>query len=83
MFKISVTDLLETGKNEIDDCLDTLVALVNLEGLPFRLLLSEFLLKLQELLADGWRHFSPERSSEVFLGLTEFFVDFCDGGTAH
>ncbi len=47
MFKISVTDLLETGKNEIDDCLDTLVALVNLEGLPFRLLLSEFLLKLQ------------------------------------
>jgi hypothetical protein len=59
------------------------VALVNFEGLILRLLLREFILQLQEFLADGWRHFSPEWSSKVFLSLAELLFDFCDGGTTH
>jgi hypothetical protein len=59
------------------------VALVNFEGLLLRLLLREFILQLQEFLADGWRHFSPEWSSKVFLSLAELLVDFCDGWTTH
>ena len=55
------------------------MALVNFEGLLLRLLLREFILQLQEFLADGWRHFSPEWSSKVFLSLAELLVDFCDG----
>jgi hypothetical protein len=47
LFKILLTNLLQTGKNEINYCLHTLVALVDLERLFFCLLLRELLLQLQ------------------------------------
>lgn len=59
------------------------MALISFEGFLLRLLLHKLILKLQEFLADGWRHFSPEWSSKVFLSLAELLVDFCDGGTTH